>query len=281
MKLNTKNASILLALVISARATSFLFSKKCLISMTAFSLLSVRFVTAALLMLILFRKHIFTHFNLMDAKKGFLFGTLYYCTLLCEHIGLKTTDSGTASLLENMAIVLVPFLESIMERKCPERKTIFRALLAILGVSLINIKGHSIELSSGELYLMGAAIFYSSAIIVTGKLATHGDAFNMGFFQVCTIAFWGTISAVLSDEYTLPASSEQLIMVLILAIVCTGFGFTLQPVAQSKISSDKAALFCAINPLIAGILGVVFLNEKFTPLSICGSLLIVFSLIIR
>lgn len=281
MKLNQKNASILLALVISARATSFLFSKLCLTTMTAYSLISVRFTLAALIMLILFRKHIFGCFDIKDAKKGFLFGTLYFCTLLCEHIGLKTTNSGTASLLENMAIILVPFAEAILSQKYPEKKTIFRAVLAVCGVVLLTMKGQSFAFTTGEVYLLCAAVFYSSAIIVTSRLSTQGDAFNMGFFQVCTIAFWGTLSSALSGNYTLPASTEQYLMVFILAAVCTCFGYTLQPVAQSKVPSEKAALFCAINPLIAGMLGTLILREAFTPFSFCGTVLILIALILR
>jgi len=279
MKLNQKTASILLAFVISARATSFLFSKICLTTMTTFSLISVRFTIAAFIMFILFRKHILSSFSLNDAKKGFLFGTLYFCTLLCEHIGLKTTYSGTASLLENTAIIIVPFAEAFLARKLPPKKIILRALLAITGVLFLSMKGQSFEFSYGELFLLCAAIFYSAAIIVTGRLAGQGDAFNMGFFQVCTIAFWGTISAAVSGNYTLPHSSTQFIMVFILAAVCTCFGFTLQPVAQSKVCSDKAALFCAISPLIAGILGTIILHEAYTLFSICGSILILISLI--
>lgn len=263
MKLNQKTAAILLALVISARATSFLFSKLCLTTMTVYSLLSTRFITAALIMFILFRRNIIGHFSLYDVKKGFLFGTLYFCTLLCEHIGLKTTNSGTASLLENLAIILVPLAEAILSRSYPKKRTIFRAMLAIVGVLFLSYEGQSFQFSAGELYLLGAAVFYTSAIIVTGRLSINGDAFNMGFFQVCTIAFWSTLSAILSGDYTLPTSVEQYLMVLILAAVCTCFGFTLQPVAQSKVSSEKAALFCSFSPLIAGILGTVILHEPF------------------
>jgi len=278
MKFNQKTASILLALVISARATSFLFSKLCLTTMSAYSLISVRFIAAALIMFILFRRHIINCFSFNDAKKGFLFGTLYYCTLLFEHIGLKSINSGTASLLENLAIILVPFAESLLSRRYPEKKTLFRAFLAISGVVFLSMKGHSLEFGTGELYLLCAAAFYSSAIIVTSRLSTSGDAFNMGFFQVCMIAFLSTLSALLSGNYTFPSSTEQYMMMLILAAVCTCFGFTLQPVAQSKVPSEKAALFCAINPLIAGLLGTIILHEAFTPFSICGTVLILIAL---
>lgn len=191
MELNCKTASILLALVIAARAVSFMFSKICLSTMNAFNLLSV------------------------------------------------------------------------------------------CGIALLSLKGQTVSFSSGERYLLCAALFYASAIIVTNRLTACGDPFNMGFFQVCTIAFLGTVSASLSGRYTLPVSVWQYVMIFLLAVVCTCFGFTLQPVAQSRIPSDKAALFCAINPFVASILGVVFLHENFTIFTISGELMILAALILR
>ena len=59
-----------------------------------------------------------------------------------------------------------------------------------------------------------------------------------------------------------------------LAVVCTGFGFTLQPVAQSGTSAERAGMFCALNPMVASTLGVLFLGESFTIQSIIGGMFI-------
>lgn len=69
-------------------------------------------------------------------------------------------------------------------------------------------------------------------------------------------------------------------MLLMLVIVCTGFGYTLQPVAQSKVSIERSGLFCSINPAIATILGVIVLHEQFGILSVLGILLIIFSIML-
>ena len=69
-------------------------------------------------------------------------------------------------------------------------------------------------------------------------------------------------------------------MLLMLVLVCTGFGFTLQPVAQSHVSAERAGLFCAINPAIAALLGVVILKEQLGIIGIIGILLILESLML-
>ena len=59
-----------------------------------------------------------------------------------------------------------------------------------------------------------------------------------------------------------------------LAVVCTGFGFTLQPVAQSGTTAERAGMFCALNPMVAATLGILFLGESFAAQSMIGGVLI-------
>ena len=63
-------------------------------------------------------------------------------------------------------------------------------------------------------------------------------------------------------------------MVAALALVCTCFGFTLQPLAQSRISAERAGVFCAINPAVASLLGVCVLHESIGALGLLGLVLI-------
>ena len=65
-----------------------------------------------------------------------------------------------------------------------------------------------------------------------------------------------------------------LLPVLALALVCSGFGFTLQPVAQSGTTADHAALFCALNPFVAATLGAVCFHEHFGLAGLLGGALI-------
>ena len=52
------------------------------------------------------------------------------------------------------------------------------------------------------------------------------------------------------------------------------------PVAQKYTSAEKAGLFTALNPLIAAILGVIFLNETFTHIQSVGAICILLGITI-
>lgn len=97
-----KQAEILLAAVITARATSFIFAKWCLADLDTFNLLAVRFLLAFLLL-----------------------GVLFFRKL--RGISLRTADTSVVSALENTAIILVPLFEAALHRRRPDRTALLRA----------------------------------------------------------------------------------------------------------------------------------------------------------
>lgn len=88
------------------------------------------------------------------------------------------------------------------------------------------------------------------------------------------------IGTLLTEQPRLPQSGTQWLMIGVLIVVCTGFGFTLQPVAQKHVTAQRAGLFCVISPAIAAILGVVVLQEKIGIWGGIGFLLILTSIVL-
>lgn len=278
MRLSTRQATILLAFVISARATSFMFSKICLKSMNVFSLIALRFTTASIILFLLFGKKILQSLKKENICNGVLIGAVFYLVLVCEHTGLKTTPASSAAFIENLAIIIVPFLECMLKKRLPGIKTLFVALLAVVGVGILTMGGVDIGFSTGAIFLFAAAFLYAVGIILTARLVKKGDSFVIGFFQVTTTGVLAWIHVLLHGSFSIPQSGLQYIMILVLAVVCTCFGFTLQPVAQSRLSAETAGSFCALAPLVASLCSCVFLKERFTVYSFVGAILILLAL---
>ena len=68
-------------------------------------------------------------------------------------------------------------------------------------------------------------------------------------------------------------------MILMLAVVCSVFGFTLQPVAQRGLDADRAGMFSVLNPLAAIVWGNLILKEPITPAKIIGASFILLGII--
>lgn len=68
---------------------------------------------------------------------------------------------------------------------------------------------------------------------------------------------------------------------VILALVCSCFGFTFQPVAQRYTTAERAAQLCAVNPLSTAVLSAVFLHETMDILEIIGAALILCGIVLH
>ena len=272
-------AELLLAGVITARATSYLFSKLIMQSMSMFNMLGIRFLLAFTLLLILFFKRIRKIYRKTFAA-GAVMGCLYFLVMTAELNGLKRTSSGNVSFLENTAIVIVPLLQAVLLRRFPRWKAVICALLCLIGVGFLTI-GSGMAFGAGEMFCMLAAFLYACAILTTDRL-THGniDALASGIVQVGIIGALSLTASLLFEAPRLPSGMLEWTGIVMLAVVCSGFGFTLQPVAQSGTTAERAGMFCALNPMVATILGIVFLHEAFTVQSAVGGGLILTGILI-
>ena len=92
----------------------------------------------------------------------------------------------------------------------------------------------------------------------------------LGVVQVGVVGVLGMGAAFAFEQPALPTGAQQWGAMLELVAVCTVFGFAVQPMAQRFVSVDVAGLFCAITPLVGGVLGVTFLHEPFGPATLAG-----------
>lgn len=277
--MKTKHAEILLASVIIARSTSYLFSKVCLETMAPFTLLSIRFTIALAILLVIYRKRI-AKITKNDLKYGSILGLTMSSFMIVETIALKTTDSAMVALLENTFIIIVPIILAVAYKKLPSFSVVLSIVVSFTGVVLLNYKGGTISLSFGEMLCIITAMIYGLYIILTGQLAKKSDPILIGIVQIGTLAIISTIVTFSIETPVLPRTSTEWTSIFILAIVCTVFGYTFQPMAQKNTSTERANIFCGLNPVSATILGAVFMGESLTPYGIIGAILIVLSLYI-
>ena len=137
-----------------------------------------------------------------------------------------------------------------------------------------------LQLSAKASAFLLATLLYACAIILTDRLSKKEDPLVLGILQVGTMGVLGLVFGFPFEMPHLPAGGVQWAAVLGLAIVCSGFGFTLQPVAQRGVNAETAGLFCALNPLTAPVLGRIFLNERLGLTGILGALCILFSIVL-
>jgi len=261
--MTVKKAEAILILSIILRSLSYPLTKAGLGQVGTFTMLSVRFLLSFGLLVFLFR-HRVARADRRALFHGTVIGLVFFLCMALELTALKTTSSSVTAFLENTAIVLVPLFTAIGTRTFPKPAVIVSALLALAGVGLITLQGSAFHLSAGEVACLGAAITYAFTILLNSFFSRQDDPVVLGIVQIGAIGTLALPCAFLFEPspFVLPVSFPFWLSMAVLILVCTVAGFVLQPVSMKYVDVDRAGMFCAVNPVAAMILGMLFLGEE-------------------
>ena len=272
------SAKLLLTAVFIARGSSFLFSKSLMGTMSPMSILAVRFILAFLVLAVVFYKKL-RHLEKATIRGGLILGVLYTICMIFEMYGLRLIDTGVSSLIENMAIVLVPIYVAALTRTMPKAKTMLCAGLAVAGVGFLSLaQSHLAGSGFGILLAVLAAMTYAVCIIMTETVSQGGEPITIGIIQLGTMGILSLAASLFSGTFALPQTGSQWFMILMLVLVCSCFGFAFQPVGQKYVPAETAAVFTVVNPLTTSIMGITIAGESISPAKIAGYILILSAL---
>ena len=278
--MKTRNAEILLAAVIIARSTSFMMSKAGLDAIEPMNMMAIRFTIAFIIMAVIFGRRL-THINTRTFISGLLVGVAYLAVMVAEMMGLNYTDSSRIAFLENAAIVYVPLMEASLTRHLPAPRGLLCSFMAITGVGFLSLSGGLTGFGIGEALGVLSGILYGIAIIVTDRFTEGTDGLLVGIIEIGTMALGAWIISFAIETPVLPDDPVCWALILALATVCTCFGWTLQPLAQKYVSTERTSMFLAFSPLSAALLGVIFLHESLGAGGIAGGALIMIGILLQ
>lgn len=278
IKLTAAQGEFLVGLALALRGSSLLFSKIAMRTMGPFLLMGTRFLIAFVVIGLIFRKSL-VKVTKKELWHCALLGIFFVLSMACELIGLKTTDSSVTAFLEGGVVILVPFLTMCLTRKLPDRVTVISSVVALAGIGFLTLKGARVSLSYGEFMILLGVLWYSVCVLLTDHAAKNDDPMVVAIYQLLFIAIFALAGAFVFEDLRLPQSGTEWGAILALALICSGVGFTLQPVGQRFITPERAGLLAVFNPLSAAVLGIAFLHEKMTWNLIVGAILILFSIV--
>ena len=278
IKLTEKQGEFLVGLALALRGSSLLFAKIAMRTMGPFLLMGTRFIIAFIVIGLIFRKNLVsvTKKELMHCA---LLGFVFFLSMLFELYGLKTTPSTITAFLEGGVVLIVPLLTCILHRKLPDKATVLSGVIAMIGIAFLTLKGDHLGFTPGELLVLIGAFWYSVTVLVTDLAAKNDDPMTVAVYQLLFIGLFAIAGAFMFEEVRLPSSGTEWGAILGLALICSGVGFTLQPLGQKFITPERAGLLVVTNPMTATILGIIFLDEHLTWPIVIGGILIIISIL--
>lgn len=265
---------------------SFMFTKEALEVISPFQLMGYRFLTAGLLVNILWIVGIFKIDVTFSKIKYLLLVTIAQPVLyfIFETTGMNYTTSSEAGLLVSLIPVVVTILAIFFLNEKPSWKQSFYIILSVAGVIFITIMKSSTEVSGnflGMALVGGAVIMGGIHNIMSRKLSVDFSPEVITYFMMTvgalvfnTILF--SITPTNLNNYFEPLSNTQvLIPVIYLGVLSSVLAFFFVNYTLSKLPASQSAVFANFATVVSILAGVFIRHEPFYWFQVVGAILII------
>ena len=264
---------------------SFVATKMALETIPLFTLIFLRFLVSALILLILMMRLEMPAFTRREHLKMLLLALfdpgLYF---IFETIGLKYTSAANASLIIATVPLAVLMLSMLFLKERTSPRGIAGIFLSIIGIAILmsgdpkfawELSGHAL----GDLMVFGAvfsAAFYSIFSRSLGQ--------NHSSLKITAVQFiYGTIFYIPAFLWEFPGLQWASISVrswgalAYLTFFATIGAFLCYNYALSKLPATRAAIFINGIPVVTALAAWLILGEKLTLIQAGGGALVLFA----
>ncbi len=212
-----------------------------------------------------------------------------------QSIGLETIQASTSSFICSLAVVVVPILDCLSGKKI-SIKTLVGALMAVIGVGLLELDGSSITnvfnedgkiLSDGDIFTLIQPITFGIGFwrMEQAMKRYPKEAMKLTATQLSAIAIFSMISciALSGDMNGLPSYSDlatwlhdKMILQSLLwtGLINTALTIFMETFALQSLSATETTILLSTEPVFGSIFAGVILNETFGSGGIVGALII-------
>jgi drug/metabolite transporter (DMT)-like permease len=267
---------------LSGSSAKFLFNS----GITPFQLVQLRLtISAALLFLCLLVR--FSSLLRIDYKDIFyfiLFGTVGMAGVQFTYLfAISKIKVAAAILLQYLAPSFIALHSVVFMREKPSQRTLIALIGAILGCYLV-VGAYNIEILSMNIVGIISGIL---SAITFAWYSIHGE-YGMRRYNPWTVLFyalffgavvWNILHPPL-EAFMHDYSLLQWLWILYIGVLGTLVPFGLYLEGINLIRSTRASITATLEPITAGIISYIFLNEIMEALQIIGGIIVIASIIL-
>ena len=288
---DTRADAALLALALMW-GTSHVITKNILTAHTPFFYTSLRFGIAAVLFTLVFAKPL-ARSSRPAFRQGVLLGACSFAGISLYTAGLVFTQASKAGFITGLYLVFTPLLAWLFFRLRPTRDNIVGLLIAVTGFGLLSYPQTGTAFNWGDGLILCAAVAWAAHIAATSAFARQSEVHLLAAWQVIIVAVLAVLAHLILSKFAGTASSGPLTQLLALearpnqltvstlaqigymALLVTFVAALVQTWAQGKVAPAHAALFYALEPVMAALFASLILGEKLSVRAALGAFLIV------
>ncbi|MEA4847513.1 MAG: EamA family transporter, partial [Clostridiaceae bacterium] len=218
-----------------------------------------------------------------DYKYVFLIGFAgYFLSMGAQFLGTKLSNASLASLINSMNPITIMMFAAIILK---ERLTLMKGICTALALSGVFIIAGDVD-GSGKLLGILASVFsiilWSLVSVIVRRITQKYDSFQITVYGIL-IGAACTLPISVYELLTVPDIRFDWKVILSLAymgLVCTALAHVLWNKSLSMIEAGTCSLFYPLQPMVAVLLGWLFLEEKININFIIGAIFIIGGVVI-
>ncbi|MGF6711792.1 drug/metabolite transporter (DMT)-like permease [Luteibacter sp. W1I16] len=264
-------ATLGLLAVTAIWGSTFVLIKDVVGRMSVTDFLAVRFVIAAVTMLLLFALPL-RRLGREQCLRGFGLGLLYGVAQWLQTEGLARTSPSVSGFVTGMYVVITPILALVIFRQRMPLSTWAAVALATVGLGVLALNGFAVDI--GVLLTLASAALYALHIVGLGHWSKPGDAFGMSAIQMAGIATVCLAITLPHGGPAMPPDASAWIAVLYMALVAGALAMLVQTWAQAHMPATRAAIVMTTEPVFAAGFAVLLGVDALTTRMLGGGALV-------
>jgi drug/metabolite transporter (DMT)-like permease len=233
--------------------STFVLIKDVVARMPVADFLAVRFVIAAVAMLLMFARPVL-RLRRRQVMRGLLLGVIYGAGQLLQTWGLALIAPSVSGFVTGMYVVFTPILAMVLLGQRMAMVVWVAVALSTAGLGLLSLNGVSVD--AGVWLTLASAVMYGLHIVGLGQWSRPGEAFGMSAVQVVAIAVI-CLLATLPHGPVLPPDPSAWFAVLYMALIAGAGALLMQTWAQSHLPATRAAIVMTTEPVFAAAFAVM------------------------
>jgi drug/metabolite transporter (DMT)-like permease len=270
-------AELALVGVCAIWGVTFVMVQDAVAELPVLSFLAWRFLVAAALVALLFRRHLRT-LGRAGLRAGLLMGVLLTTGYVLQTFALQHTSASNVGFLTGLFTPLTPLLAAALLAAPLGRTAMAAALTATAGVALLSGVGGELHLL-GDGLAVGCAVAFSLHILATDRGVAGHDVAALLVVQLATCGIVSLVAAVIAGDVAAPRGGTVWSALLVTAVFASAVAFFVQSAAQRHASPARTALILASEPAFAGLFGWLLAGDRLTAAGWAGAGLILAAIV--
>lgn len=253
-------ADISLLLITVIWGSSFTLMKNVLERIPPFAYLSLRFILAGIILVVLFYKRL-SSITKRTLLFSFILSLLLFGGMAFQVIGLRYTSASNSAFITGLCVIMVPVISMLFLQKKPDKNSVMGVILAFCGLFFLA-GGLEFKFNLGDFLTLLCAFCFAFQIILVDKFIAKEEPVLLSVLQIVFAAIlysiaWGTI-----DNKPFVIDKPVILTLVITGVLGTALAYSVQIVAQKHTSPTHAALILTAEPVFGVLFAVLIPNSQ-------------------